>query len=133
MPPATRHLLPTTHCSLQFRWACRPRSLLATCHLPPATYYLRLTAHIHICIHICIQFAFTFTFTYAFTFAVAFTFTFAFPTGVQEGDIVNVDVSPILDGVHSDLNETFCVGNVNAQKKNLIKATPTRLGLGFPL
>ena len=25
--------------------------------------------------------------------------------------------------MHSDLNETFCVGNVNAQKKNLIKAS----------
>ena len=35
----------------------------------------------------------------------------------QDGDIVNVDVSPILDGVHSDLNETFCVGNVDPKKK----------------
>jgi methionyl aminopeptidase len=42
---------------------------------------------------------------------------------LQEGDIVNVDVSPILDGVHSDLNETFCVGNVDPKKKALIKAT----------
>ena len=43
---------------------------------------------------------------------------------LQDGDIVNVDVSPILNGVHSDLNETFCVGNVNTQKKNLIKVNP---------
>jgi len=43
---------------------------------------------------------------------------------LQDGDIVNVDVSAILDGWHSDLNETFCVGNnVSKEKKNLIKAT----------
>ena len=43
---------------------------------------------------------------------------------LQDGDIVNVDVSAILDGWHSDLNETFCVGNnVPQKKKDLIKAT----------
>jgi len=43
---------------------------------------------------------------------------------LQDGDIVNVDVSAILDGYHSDLNETFVVGkNVSAEKKALIKAT----------
>ena len=44
------------------------------------------------------------------------------PTTLQDGDIVNVDVSPILNGVHSDLNETFCVGNVNTKTKSLVKA-----------
>jgi len=43
---------------------------------------------------------------------------------LQDGDIVNVDVSPIVDGWHADLNETFCVGpNVSQEKKNLIKAS----------
>ena len=42
---------------------------------------------------------------------------------LEDGDIVNVDISCILDGYHSDLNETFCVGNVSAEKKKLIKAT----------
>ena len=43
---------------------------------------------------------------------------------LEDGDIVNVDISCILDGFHSDLNETFCVGkNVSAEKKKLIKAT----------
>ena len=46
------------------------------------------------------------------------------PTTLQDGDIVNVDVSPILNGVHSDLNETFCVGNVNTKTKNLVKVNP---------
>ena len=43
---------------------------------------------------------------------------------LKDGDIVNVDVSAILDGYHTDLNETFVVGkNVSAEKKALIKAT----------
>jgi len=43
---------------------------------------------------------------------------------LEDGDLVNVDVSAILDGWHSDLNETFCVGtNVSQKKKDLIKAT----------
>lgn len=43
---------------------------------------------------------------------------------LQDGDIINIDVSPILDGWHADLNETFVVGkNVSKEKKNLIKAS----------
>lgn len=43
---------------------------------------------------------------------------------LEDGDIVNVDISPILNGYHGDLNETFCVGKgVSTEKKNLIKAT----------
>lgn len=43
---------------------------------------------------------------------------------LQDGDIINVDVSAILDGWHSDLNETFVVGkNVSKEKKALVKAT----------
>lgn len=41
-----------------------------------------------------------------------------------DGDIVNVDISAILDGYHTDLNETFVVGtSVSKEKKALIKAT----------
>ena len=40
---------------------------------------------------------------------------------LQEGDIVNVDVSCHLNGYHGDLNETFCVGKVDTQSKHLIK------------
>ena len=43
---------------------------------------------------------------------------------LKDGDIVNVDVSAILDGYHTDLNETFVVGNnVSKEKKDLVKAT----------
>jgi methionyl aminopeptidase len=31
---------------------------------------------------------------------------------LQDGDIVNVDVTAYIGGYHGDLNETFCVGEV---------------------
>ena len=42
---------------------------------------------------------------------------------LQEGDIVNVDVSCYKDGFHADLNETYCVGKVAESSRNLIEAT----------
>jgi methionyl aminopeptidase len=40
---------------------------------------------------------------------------------LQSGDIVNVDVSCLLNGAHGDLNETFLVGKVDDQSKKLVK------------
>eukprot|EP01025_Chloroclados_australasicus_P051373 TRINITY_DN59803_c0_g1_i1.p1 TRINITY_DN59803_c0_g1~~TRINITY_DN59803_c0_g1_i1.p1 ORF type:complete len:219 (+),score=28.08 TRINITY_DN59803_c0_g1_i1:82-657(+) len=42
---------------------------------------------------------------------------------LEDGDIVNVDVSCMLDGAHGDLNETFTVGNVDEESKKLVKVT----------
>lgn len=42
---------------------------------------------------------------------------------LQSGDIVNVDVTSYIGGWHGDLNETFCVGEVNEQSKSLVKVT----------
>ena len=42
---------------------------------------------------------------------------------LQDGDIVNVDISVFCNGYHGDLNETFVVGNVNEAGKTLIKTT----------
>jgi methionyl aminopeptidase len=43
---------------------------------------------------------------------------------LQDGDIVNIDISVYYQGMHADLNETFCVGTkVPAKNKLLIKAT----------
>jgi len=42
---------------------------------------------------------------------------------LQDGDIVNVDVTVYYKGYHGDLNETFCVGNVDEKSKELIKTT----------
>lgn len=33
---------------------------------------------------------------------------------MQDGDIVNVDVTAYIGGYHGDLNETFCVGKVGS-------------------
>jgi methionyl aminopeptidase len=42
---------------------------------------------------------------------------------LQEGDIVNVDVSVYHNGYHADLNETFLVGEVDKQTHHLVKTT----------
>lgn len=42
---------------------------------------------------------------------------------LQDGDIVNVDVTAYFKGYHGDLNETFVVGNVDAAGKKLIRVT----------
>lgn len=42
---------------------------------------------------------------------------------LQEGDIVNLDISVFKDGYHGDLNETFFVGKVGESSKMLVKAT----------
>ncbi len=36
---------------------------------------------------------------------------------------MNIDISVYKDGFHSDLNETFCVGTVDAASKQLIKSS----------
>jgi len=42
---------------------------------------------------------------------------------LEEGDIVNIDVSVYYKGVHGDLNETFLVGKVDEESKRLVKTT----------
>lgn len=42
---------------------------------------------------------------------------------LENGDIVNVDVSVYLNGWHGDLNETFVVGEVDDVSKKLLKTT----------
>ncbi len=40
---------------------------------------------------------------------------------LQDGDIVNIDVSVYYNGYHGDLNETFFVGAVDENSKRLVK------------
>jgi methionyl aminopeptidase len=40
-----------------------------------------------------------------------------------EGDIVNLDVTIFLDGVHGDCNATFFVGEVDEESRRLVKVT----------
>uniref|UniRef100_A0A3B0N9G9 Methionine aminopeptidase n=1 Tax=Theileria annulata TaxID=5874 RepID=A0A3B0N9G9_THEAN len=44
-------------------------------------------------------------------------------TPLEEGDIVNVDISVYLNGVHGDLNETFYVGEVDDDSMRLTEGT----------
>ena len=42
---------------------------------------------------------------------------------LKEGDIINVDVSTILDGYFSDSSRMFCIGEVSSEKKKLVEVT----------
>ncbi len=44
-------------------------------------------------------------------------------TVIEDGDIINVDVTAYLDGVHGDTNQTFCVGNVSDEARLLVDRT----------
>lgn len=45
------------------------------------------------------------------------------PKKLQEGDIVNVDVTSIVDGWHGDTNRTYAVGAIAIKAKRLIEVT----------
>jgi methionyl aminopeptidase len=42
---------------------------------------------------------------------------------LEDGDIVNLDVTAYIGGVHGDTNATFLVGNVDEQSRNLVRVT----------
>ncbi|XP_020576321.1 methionine aminopeptidase 1A isoform X1 [Phalaenopsis equestris] len=42
---------------------------------------------------------------------------------LEDGDIVNVDVTVYYKGVHGDLNETYFVGNVDEESQRLVRCT----------
>lgn len=42
---------------------------------------------------------------------------------LQEGDIINVDCSTILNGYFSDSSRMFCIGEVSPEKKKLVEVT----------
>ncbi|MFV1958404.1 MAG: M24 family metallopeptidase, partial [Planctomycetota bacterium] len=42
---------------------------------------------------------------------------------LQVGDIVNVDVTPRIDGFHGDTSRTFLVGEVDAEARRLVEDT----------
>lgn len=50
---------------------------------------------------------------------------------LQDGDIINVDVTPILDGYHGDTSRTFCVGNPSPIAKKLVEVTEECLKKGI--
>lgn len=50
---------------------------------------------------------------------------------LREGDIVNVDVSTILDGYFSDASRMFMIGTVSPEVKRLVEVTRECLELGL--
>ncbi|HAC63363.1 MAG TPA: type I methionyl aminopeptidase, partial [Cyanothece sp. UBA12306] len=50
---------------------------------------------------------------------------------LREGDIINVDVTPILDGYHGDTSRTFFVGTPSPKAKKLVEVTEECLRLGI--
>ncbi|RME84557.1 MAG: type I methionyl aminopeptidase, partial [Zetaproteobacteria bacterium] len=55
------------------------------------------------------------------------------PSGkrLKEGDIVNVDVTTIMDGWHGDTSKTFCVGRVKPKARRLVEVAKKALEVGI--
>lgn len=50
---------------------------------------------------------------------------------LKDGDIINIDVTPILDGYHGDTSKTFFVGTPTAKAKKLVEVTEECLRRGI--
>lgn len=50
---------------------------------------------------------------------------------LQDGDIINIDVTPILDGYHGDTSKTFFVGEPSPVAKKLVEVTEECLMKGI--
>ena len=51
---------------------------------------------------------------------------------LQEGDIINIDCSTVLNGYFSDSSRMFCIGEVSPEKKRLVEvAKQSLIGLQF--
>ena len=53
------------------------------------------------------------------------------PKVLKDGDIVNVDVTPQLDGWHGDSNRTYLCGNVPLKARRLVEITHECMMLGI--
>ena len=42
---------------------------------------------------------------------------------LNEGDVINIDVTAIVDGWHGDTSRMFFIGDVSIKNKNLVSAT----------
>ena len=52
-------------------------------------------------------------------------------TVVEDGDIVNIDVTAYVDGVHGDTNATFLAGDVDEESRLLVERTREALERGI--
>ena len=52
-------------------------------------------------------------------------------TVLEDGDIVNIDITAYLDGYHGDSNQTFLVGDVKQEVRDLVERTREALNRGI--
>lgn len=50
---------------------------------------------------------------------------------IEDGDIVNIDITAYLDGVHGDTNATFLAGDVDEESRLLVERTEEALARGI--
>jgi methionyl aminopeptidase len=50
---------------------------------------------------------------------------------LEDGDLVNIDVTAYLDGYHGDLNHTFLVGEASEEARLLVERTREALARGI--
>lgn len=50
---------------------------------------------------------------------------------LKDGDIINIDVTPLLDGYHGDTSKTFLVGNPSASVRKLVEVTEAAMMRGI--
>ena len=50
---------------------------------------------------------------------------------LEDGDIINLDVTVFYNGFHGDTSKTFSVGNVDAQGQDLVEKTRQALNVGI--
>ena len=52
-------------------------------------------------------------------------------TRLEDGDIINIDITAYLDGFHGDLNKTFIVGEAKPEVADLVSRTAEALNRGL--
>lgn len=52
-------------------------------------------------------------------------------TILKDGDIVNIDITTILDGYYSDASRMYLIGNVSEEARNLVEYTKKALDIGI--
>ncbi|MEM7181907.1 MAG: type I methionyl aminopeptidase [Spirochaetota bacterium] len=50
---------------------------------------------------------------------------------LKDGDIINIDVTPIVNGYHGDTSRTFMIGNVTPEIEQLVKDTEKAMWVGI--
>ena len=53
------------------------------------------------------------------------------PQVLEEGQIINIDITTILDGFHGDTSEMYFVGEVDERRKKLVDVTRRSMWLGI--